>query len=344
MKKTLIRAFSLVLILALMLMSVGCSSAPAQELVIFSWADYIDPELLAQFTEETGIAINYNYYTSNEEMLTKLEAAEGGDYDIVIGSDFVVNIARNEGLIMEIDKEKVPNFSNLNPAYLNHYFDPEAKYTVPYVAGTPLIVYDPAKVTCEITGYNSLWDPSLADQLVVMDDMRNVIGMTLKSMGYSLNTEDPEIIAQAGEKLLQLKPNIRALDGDTPHEKLISGECTIGYLTMAENNPDLAFYLPEEGTNIYVDAMCIPKGAANKANAESFINFMCDPEVSAKASVFTQYINCNSAATEYLPQEFLDNKAVNIPADTLGETEFMQDISAEATEQMNEIWNAFKQA
>ena len=115
MKKTLIRAFSLVLILALMLMSVGCSSAPAQELVIFSWADYIDPELLAQFTEETGIAINYNYYTSNEEMLTKLEAAEGGDYDIVIGSDFVVNIARNEGLIMEIDKEKVPNFSNLNP-------------------------------------------------------------------------------------------------------------------------------------------------------------------------------------------------------------------------------------
>lgn len=124
---------------------------------------------------------------------------------------------------MEIDKEKVPNFSNLNPAYLNHYFDPEAKYTVPYVAGTPLIVYDPCQGHREITGYNSLWDPSLADQLVVMDDMRNVIGMTLKSMGYSLNTEDPEIIAQAGEKLLQLKPNIRALDGDTPHEKLISG-------------------------------------------------------------------------------------------------------------------------
>ncbi len=350
MKKTLIRAFSLVLILALMLMSVGCSSAPAQELVIFSWADYIDPELLAQFTEETGIAINYNYYTSNEEMLTKLEAAEGGDYDIVIGSDFVVNIARNEGLIMEIDKEKVPNFSNLNPAYLNHYFDPEAKYTVPYVAGTPLIVYDPAKVTCEITGYNSLWDPSLADQLVVMDDMRNVIGMTLKSMGYSLNTEDPEIIAQAGEKLLQLKPNIRALDGDTPHEKLISGECTIGYIFTSQvsavlsERPEFEVCYPEEGMGYGIDAFFIPANAPHADAAHQFLNFMCDPEVSAKASVFTQYINCNSAATEYLPQEFLDNKAVNIPADTLGETEFMQDISAEATEQMNEIWNAFKQA
>ena len=221
---------------------------------------------------------------------------------------------------------------------------------MPYVAGTPLIVYDPAKVTCEITGYNSLWDPSLADQLVVMDDMRNVIGMTLKSMGYSLNTEDPEIIAQAGEKLLQLKPNIRALDGDTPHEKLISGECTIGYVFTSQvsavlsERPDFEVCYPEEGMGYGIDAFFIPANAPHADAAHQFLNFMCDPEVSAKASVFTQYINCNSAATEYLPQEFLDNKAVNIPADTLGETEFMQDISAEATEQMNEIWNAFKQA
>ncbi|MGI5883886.1 MAG: polyamine ABC transporter substrate-binding protein [Candidatus Spyradocola sp.] len=350
MKKTLIRAFSLVLVLALMLLSVGCSSAPAQELVIFSWADYVDPDLLAQFTEETGIAINYNYFTSNEEMLSKLEAVEGGDYDIVIASDYIINIARSEGLLKEIDKEKVPNYSNLNPAYLNQFFDPDGLYTVPYVAGTPLIVYDPSKVTCEITGYNSLWDPSLKDQLVIMDDMRNVIGMTMKSMGYTLNTEDPEVIAQAGEKLLELKPNIRALDGDTPHEKLISGECTIGYIFTSQvsavlaERPDFQVCYPEEGMGFGIDAFFVPVNAPHADAAFEFLNFMCDPEVSAKASVFTQYINCNSAATEYLPQEFLDNAAVNIPSDVLGEIEFMQDISPEATEQMNEIWNTFKQA
>ena len=218
------------------------------------------------------------------------------------------------------------------------------------MAGTPLIVYDPAKVTCEITGYNSLWDESLKDQLVVMDHMRNIIGMTMKSMGYSLNTEDPDVIAAAGEKLMKLKPNIRALDGDTPHEKLISGECTIGYVFTSQvsavlsERPDFAVCYPEEGMGFGIDSLFMPSNPPHEDAALQFMNYMCDPEISARASVFTQYINCNSAATQYLPEEFLNNKAVNIPDDILGNIEFMEDISPEATEQMNEIWNAFKQS
>ena len=349
MKKTVIRVLALVMVLAFVLMSTGCAGAK-KELVIFSWADYIDPELLAEFTEKTGIEINYNYFSSEEEMLSKLEAVNGGEYDLVLASDYIINITRQEGLIKEIDKSKVPNYKNLNEKYLKQYFDPDGLYTVPYVAGTPLIVYDPSKVTCEITGFNSLWDPSLKDQLVVMDHMRNVIGFTMKSMGYSLNETDPAVIAEAGEKLLELKPNIRALDGDTPHEKLISGECTIGYVFTSQvsaviaERPDFKVVYPVEGMGFGIDAFFMPINAPHEAEALEFLNFMCDPEISARASVFTQYINCNTAATEYLPEEFLANEAVNIPADILGEIEFMQDISAEATEQMNGIWNTFKQS
>lgn len=350
MKKTVIRVFALVMVLALaMLPMMGCAGAK-KELVIFSWADYIDPELLAEFTEKTGIEINYNYFSSEEEMLSKLEAVDGGEYDLVLASDYIINITRQEGLIKEINKEKVPNYKYLNEKYLKQYFDPDGLYTVPYVAGTPLIVYDPAKVTCEITGFNSLWDPSLKDQLVVMDHMRNVIGFTMKSMGYSLNETDPAVIAEAGEKLLQLKPNIRALDGDTPHEKLISGECTIGYVFTSQvsavitERPDFKVVYPVEGMGFGIDAFFMPINAPHEAEALEFLNYMCDPEISARASVFTQYINCNTGATEYLPEEFLSNEAVNIPSEILGEIEFMQDISAEATEQMNEIWNTFKQS
>lgn len=337
------------MVLALVLMSTGCA-AGKKELVIFSWADYIDPELLAEFTEETGIEINYNYFNSEEEMLSKLEAVDGGEYDIIIASDYIINIARQEDLLKEIDKSKVPNYKNLNAKYLNQYYDPDGKYTIPYVAGTPLIVYDPSKVTCEVTGYNSLWDPSLADQVVVMDHMRNVIGFTMKSMGYSLNETDPDVIAAAGEKLLQLKPNIRALDGDTPHEKLISGECTIGYIFTSQvsavlsERPDFKVVYPEEGMGFGIDSLFMPVNAPHEEEALKFMDFMCEPEISARASVFTQYINCNEAATQYLPEEFLNNQAVNIPADILGEIEFMQDIPAEATDQMNDIWNTFKQS
>ena len=350
MKKTVVRLLALVMVLALALTGTGCSSAKQTELVIFSWADYIDPELLSEFTEQTGIAINYNYFNSEEEMLSKLEAVNGGEYDIILASDYILNIARKENLLKEIDKSKVPNYQNLNEKYLCQYYYPEGKFTIPYVAGTPLIVYDPARVTCEITGYNSLWDESLKDQVVVMDHMRNVIGFTLKSMGYSLNEEDPEVIAAAGEKLLALKPNIRALDGDTPHEKLISGECTIGYIFTSQvsavlaERPDFVVVYPVEGMGFGIDSLCMPVNAPHEDAALAFMNYMCDPEVSARASVFTQYINCNKAATQYLPEEFLNNQAVNIPADILGDIEFMQDISPEATEQMNEIWNTFKQS
>ena len=138
MKKTIVRILALAMVLALVLLSTGCTAAKKSELVIFSWADYIDPELLKEFTEQTGIEINYNYFNSEEEMLSKLEAVNGGEYDIILASDYILNIARKENLLKEIDKSKVPNYQNLNEKYLCQYYDPEGKYTIPYMGTVAL--------------------------------------------------------------------------------------------------------------------------------------------------------------------------------------------------------------
>ena len=147
------------------------------ELNIYTWAEYVPQDVIDQFEDETGIRVNYTNFEANEEMLAKLETSKGGDYDIIIASDYIIKIAADEGLVKELDKEQLPNFKNIDPVFQNFFYDPENKYTVPYGPGIPLLVYDPSVVTCEITGYGSLWDPSLEDSLALMDSERVVMGI-----------------------------------------------------------------------------------------------------------------------------------------------------------------------
>ena len=316
---------------------------------IFTWADYIDgPSILTPFEEETGIRINYSYFDSNEEMLIKLQADKAGSYDIILASDYVINIARNEGLMLPLDKALLTNWDNIDPVFQGQFYDPENLYTVPYVAGTPLIIYDPAYVTIPVTGYNSLWDESLADSIVIMDDARNVIGITLKSMGESFNTIDPDILAQAEEKLLALKPNIRLLDYNTPHQAMISGEATIGYMFTPgivwalEERPDLVVVYPQEGMGFGIDSLFIPANAPHPGNAHAFLNFLLRPEIAVNIAEFQAYINCNRAAEPLLSEEYKSNPALYIPTEILGETEFIQDVG-DAQLLFNDIWTRFKQ-
>lgn len=197
-------ALALVLVMTLF---TGCQQAEEKkELVIFSWATMFPATSSTSSRSQYGVTVTYNYFTNPDEALQKLASVDGGEYDIVINSDYTIDIARKEGLLMELDKSKIPNYEKLNPAYLSQFYDPDNLYTVPYVPGTPLIIYDPSKVDIEITGYNSLWDESLKDSIVLLDYDRVMIGLVLKSMGYSLNETDPDILAQAEEKLLALKP------------------------------------------------------------------------------------------------------------------------------------------
>lgn len=318
------------------------------ELNIFTWATYFPDDILEEFEQETGIKINYTYFTTNEEMLAKLEATNGADYDIVLASDLYIDIAIKQGLVAQLDKEKIPNYENINAAYLNQYYDPGNQYVVPYSAGTPLIIYDPARVDVEITGYESLWDPALADSIVMMDDARNVIGITLRTLGLSMNETDDASLESAREKLLQLKPNIRSLNYNDPQTLLISGDATVGYVftsqivaTLAER-PDMKVVYPEEGLGWGIDSCFIPSQAPNSDNAHAFLNFILDGERGARISEQIGYMCCNKAAETFFSEEYRNNTVLNIPDEALVNSEMIMDVGTALTK-YDEIWVEFKQ-
>lgn len=326
----------------------GDSKKDAGELNIYTWAGYVPDDVIADFEAKTGIKINYTNFEANEEMLAKLETSKGGDYDIVIASDYIIKIAADEGLVKEIDKEKVPNYSNIDPVFQNFFYDPDNKLTVPYGPGIPLLVYNPDTVTVDITGYESLWDPSLKDSVALMDSERVVMGMALKMMGESFNTEDTDVIAAAGEKLMGLAPNVRVLSQNQTQDFLLSGEVSAAYLFTSQvvlalqGNPDLKVVYPKEGLGFGVDAAFIPSQAPNADNAMKFLNYILEGEVSAKIYPQTYYLCPNKAAYDLLPEEF--KSSLVISADDIPNGEFIQDIGSEATSLHEELWTEFKAA
>lgn len=318
------------------------STGDKQVLNIFTWATYFPDDIIAEFEAETGIEVNYVNFDSNEEMLMKLEASGGADYDLVLASDYIIDIAVKQNLVSEIDWTQIPNSANIDAAFTGKFFDSENKYTVPYAAGIPTIIYNPEMVDFEITGYEDLWNESLKDSVVVVDDARNIIGITLKTMGESFNTTDPAVLEAAKAKLLELKPNIRALDYSNPYNLMTSGETAVGYmftsqvLTALESNPELKVVYPKEGLGFGIDACFIPSQAPNKENAHKFLDFILDGQRSARISEQVYYINCNTAA-----YEFITNDALKAPSELIAQGEFIQDVG-DATATYNDIWTEFK--
>jgi spermidine/putrescine transport system substrate-binding protein len=343
------KVISLILTAMLVLAALsGCSGEKKQEINLYTWADYVPLDVITQFEEKTGIKVNYTNFETNEEMLAKLENTKGGDYDIVIASDYIIKIAADAGLVGELDKSKIPNFSNIDPIYQGFFYDSESKYTVPYAPGIPLIVYNPAEVSVDITGYDSLWDPSLKDSVGIMDTERVITGITLKTLGESFNTENLDAIQAAGDKLLQLAPNIRILSQDQTQDYLISGEISVAFLFTSQvalalqANPDFKVVYPKEGLGFGVDALFIPSKAPNSDNAHKFLNFILDGEVGANISSQLYYLCPNKAAYSYLSEDF--RKSLVITTDDIPQGEFIQDVSPEATELHNKIYTAFKAA
>ncbi|MHC1786303.1 MAG: spermidine/putrescine ABC transporter substrate-binding protein [Christensenellales bacterium] len=342
---------SLALVLSALLLLSSLTAAFAQEekvLNLFTWATYIDDATVAKFTELTGIKVNYTNFESNEEMLIKMASA-GTGYDVIIASDYAVNTLRKDDKLLKLDKSLLPNYANLDPAFLGQYYDETDEYTVPYTAGTPLIVYNPALVdpAIEITGYESLWDERLKDSIVVIDDARNIIGITLKTLGYSFNTTDPQELAQAREKLFRLRPNIRVFNYNTPHQDLINGEVSVGYmftpfvLLAMDGNPDLKVVYPEEGMGFGIDSLVVVKDAPHPGNAHALLNFLLNSEVAANTAAMQYYLSPVASAYPLIPEYLRNNPAINIPKEILGETEFIKDVG-EHEKDFQAIWAEFK--
>ena len=342
------------LLLALVMMS-ACAVAETVNqkdeavLNIFSWEGYIDYSTVIQpFEEETGIKVNYATFASNEEMYEKLSAVDGGDYDIILASDYILNTTREAGLMQKFDPSIVTNFENLNPDFTSKFFDPDNEYVVPYVSGIPLIVYDPSVVEKEIKGFNDLWDPALADTLGLIDDARVTIGMVLLSMGQSMNTTDEAILAEAAAKLDELKANIHVLEYENLHNYLVSGDIGVAYtftpfVGMAlDANPDLQVVWPEEGLGFGIDGCFIPVNAPHAKNANMFLEFLLRPEIAAICAEWQYYCSPNAAAQDKLSDAFKSRPEFMGIYDNIGKAEFVMNLAPAEEQKFQDIWTTFK--
>ena len=316
---------------------------------IFSWEGYIDyTTVLKPFEDETGIKVNYATFSSNEEMYEKLSAVDGGDYDIILASDYMLNTVREAGLMQKFDPAIVTNYGNLDEGFTHQFFDPDNEYVIPYMSGIPLIVYDPSVVEIEINGFNDLWDASLADSLGLIDDPRVTLGMVLLSMGQSMNTTDDAVLAEAAEKLESLKPNIHVLEYENLHNYLISGDISVAYtftpfVAMAlDANPDLKVVWPEEGLGFGIDGCFIPLNAPHALNANLFLEYLLRPEVAAVCAEWQYYCSPNAAALEVISDWYKENTVFNGIYDRISDAEYVLNLSPEDEQKFQDIWTSFK--
>ncbi len=316
---------------------------------IFTWEGYIDYEtVIKPFEEETGIKVNYATFASNEEMYEKLSAVNGGDYDIILASDYILNTTREAGLMQKFDTGIVTNLGNLDEGFTHQYFDPDSEYVVPYVSGIPLIVYDPSAVDIEIKGFNDLWNPALKDSLGLIDDARVTIGMVLLSMGQSMNTTDDAVLAEAAEKLAALKDNIHVLEYENLHNYLVSGDVSVAYtftpfVALAlDANPDLKVVWPEEGLGFGIDGCFIPVNAPHAKNANQFLEFLLRPEIAAVCAEWQYYCSPNAAAMEVISDWYKENPVFSGIYDRIGDAEYVKNLSSADEQKFQDIWTTFK--
>lgn len=323
--------------------AVPVSADSDKELVLFTWENMFPQEVLDGFEEETGIKIVYSNFDTDETMYEKLSMAKGGDYDVVIADDYIIENVVQAGLAEKLDQSKLTGFENINPLYQGQFYDPNNEYTMPYGAGIPLIVYDPEMVDIEIKGYADLWDPSLEDSIALVANYRVINGITNLMLGKSMNEEDVESIKETGEKLLELAPNVRLIQDDNTQNALLNGEASVGFLYTSQvtaalaEYPELEVVYPEEGLGFGIMGMFIPSQAPNKEAAYQFMDYILQPEVAAQCTDFIGYYSTNKAADE------LVNPDLVVP-DSVKKGEIVQNVSAEAEEQYNKNWTEFKAA
>ena len=343
----------LLLVIVAALLLTACGGQKSTEVNLYAWSEYIPQALLDGFTQKTGIKVNYDAYSSNEELLAKLQAGASG-YDVIIPSDYVVSIMIKQGLLETLDMASVPNFKNIGDEYKNLEYDPGNKYTVPYQWGTSCLVVDTSKVTRPITKWADLWDPEFQGKVVLLDDEREVLGMVLTVLGYDKNSTDPAQLDEAKAKFSELLPNVKLFDSDSPKTALLAGEVWLGQTWNGEaalahgENENIAYIFPEEGCTVWYDNLAIPKGAPHKDAAHALINFILDPQESILITKEFPYSNPNKAALELLKtqepdtyQAYMSFPATNPPPEDMKRLHMITDVG-DATALWDRVWTEVK--
>jgi spermidine/putrescine-binding protein len=323
----------------------GCSGGKkaTTELNIFVWTEYMPQTVFAAFEKETGIKANVSTYSSNEDMFAKVKGSNAGVYDIVVPTDYMVRMMKEQGYLDKIDKSVVENIANIDQAYLNKEFDPGNEYSVPYMSGAAVLCVNKALVKEPITSYKQVFEPKYKNSLVVLNDFRAVIGITAKSLGYSLSTTKDDELAKVGDQLKLLKNNVKVFDSDSPKTPMLNGETKIGFMWNAEaaicmqkGGFDVVF--PSEGCYVFIDNLCVLKGAKNSANAQKFINFILKAEISKLVSEEYPYLNPNREAVKILGDKYKKNPASNIDPKIMAAGEFVKNLSGPELEKYDALW------
>lgn len=351
------KRFTIMLAIAAVLTAVvsGCGSSAESgkngQVIVYNWGEYLDPEVLDLFEEETGIKVVYDEFETNEIMYPKV-AAGASTYDVVCPSDYMIQKMIENDLLQEINFEHIPNATeNIGEQYYEQSkeFDPENKYSIPYCWGTVGILYNKTMVDDPVDSWSILWNEKYADNILMQDSVRDAFMVALKLNGFSANTLNEEELQIAKNSLIEQKPLVQAYVIDQARDKMIGNEAALAVIYSGEaiytqrENPDLEYIIPKEGTNVWIDSWVITKNAPNLENAEKFIDFLCRPDIALMNFEYITYSTPNDAARDMVTDEDIKNSPIAFP--TLSDYENLetfQYLGEDGDELYNNLWKEVK--
>ena len=336
----------LLFVLVMMVVTVGivlsaCAGGPV--VYVYNWGEYIDPDVLKQFTAETGIKVKYSTFETNEDMYIKITSGRA-KYDVIVPSDYMIDKLIKEELLQPLNYENIPNAQYIDPAYKSLAHDPDDIYSIPYIWGTLGIVYNTKMVNEPVDSWSILWDEKYKGNILMLDSIRDSFAVVQSLLGQSINSSDATELAAVKAKLLELKPLVRAWLVDKVISDMEANEAAIAvtwscdFLQMQQRNNDLAYVIPKEGSNLWLDSMAIPKNAVNVSAAEQFINFMCREDIALANSEFLQNPTPQVQAKALQGEELRDNPAAYPSAQELERCEVFLHLGEDVLKAYDRIW------
>ena len=320
-------------------------------LTVFNWEDYIDESVIEQFEQETGIDVNYVRFTTNEDMMVQVEA-NPGHFDLCFPSEYIVERMLNKDMLAEINYDNIPNAKYILESLQDSSYDPGNAHSVPYMWGTVGILYNTTMVDDPVDTWGILWNKKYAGNVFMMDSIRDSMGVTLKYLGESVNTRNFVALEAAKEKLIEQKKLgiVKAYQVDETKDKMVAGEAALAVVWSGDAqyaidlNPDLAYAVPNEGSNVWVDPMVIIKNAKNLENAEKFVDFLCRPDIAQKNCEEIWYSSPNQGAIDLMGEDYTASPVMNPSQDVIDRCEFFNDIDETFMPIYNALWKEVKNA
>lgn len=316
---------------------------------VYMWPGVIPDAIVQQFEKETGIKVNISNFENNEIMYAKLHSTQNAGYDVINPSSYFVDRMRQEKMLEKLDKRLLPNLSNLDPTFLNPTYDPDSQYSVANIWGvTGIFVNKHYYSPQQLAHWKDLWDKQFDNQLMLLDDTREVFSMALISLGYPANDPNPDHIREAFIKLKALMKNVKVFSSDTTTSIMIDEDATVGMAWNGDaykawlENPAVQFVLPKEGFVVWVDTLCIPATAPHKDTAYAFINYMLRPDVAKAVAVNTHFPTPNAQAQKLLPASTRDNPTVYPPKEVMRRGQFQTNLSKETLALYEQYWDELK--